>query len=39
MKTLLRTSLIALMLLGGYASFAANATDTHVPTVPGLPPQ
>jgi hypothetical protein len=38
MKALLRSSLIALMLLGGYAGFASNATTQHVPTVPGLPP-
>jgi hypothetical protein len=39
MKTLLRTSLIALVLLGGFASFATNAAAAHVPTMPGLPPR
>jgi hypothetical protein len=38
MKALLRSSLIALMLLGGYAGLASTATTQHVPTVPGLPP-
>ncbi|HEY2497028.1 MAG TPA: hypothetical protein VGK24_08160 [Candidatus Angelobacter sp.] len=34
MKTLLRSSLVALMLLGGYAGFAASSTSQHVPTMP-----
>ena len=38
MKALLRSSLIALMLLGGYAGFAASSATQHVPTVPQLPP-
>jgi len=38
MKALLRSSLIALMLLGGYAGLASTATTQHVPTVPGVPP-
>jgi len=38
MKVLLRTSLIALMLLGGYAGLASTASTQHVPTAPGVPP-
>lgn len=34
MKALLRSSFIALMLLGGYAGFAANATTQHIPGLP-----
>jgi hypothetical protein len=34
MKALLRSSLIALMLLGGYAGFAAGSTTQHIPTLP-----
>ena len=37
MKAILRSSLIALMLLGGYAGFAASSATQHVPTVPQLP--
>jgi hypothetical protein len=39
MKALLRSSLIALLLLGGYAGFAANTTQAHVPTMPMPPSQ
>ncbi|HEY1937590.1 MAG TPA: hypothetical protein VGJ33_06630 [Candidatus Angelobacter sp.] len=38
MKALLRSSLVALMVLGGYAGLAASATSSHVPGVP-MPPQ
>jgi hypothetical protein len=39
MKVLLRSSLIALMLLGGYAGFASNAQTQHVPGAPStIPP-
>lgn len=34
MKALLRSSLIALMLLGGYAGFAATNAVQHVPGLP-----
>ena len=34
MKALLRSSLIALMLLGGYAGFAASNTVQHIPSLP-----
>jgi hypothetical protein len=34
MKALLRSSLIALMLLGGYAGFAASLTAQHLPSLP-----
>lgn len=34
MKALLRSSLIALMLLGGYAGFAASSTVQHLPSLP-----
>jgi len=39
MKALLRSSLIALMLLGGYAGLTthANATSMHLPGLP-MPP-
>ena len=37
MNTLLRFSLITLMLVGGYAGLAASATSSHVPGVP-MPP-
>jgi hypothetical protein len=39
MKALLRSSLIGLMLLGGYAGLAASATSSHVPGVPMPPAQ
>ena len=38
MKTLLRASLLALLMLGAYAGFAANTTSLHIPTLPS-PPQ
>jgi hypothetical protein len=34
MKPLLRSSLIALMLLGGYAGLAASSTTQHIPGLP-----
>jgi hypothetical protein len=34
MKALLRSSLIVLMLLGGYAGFAASSTAQHIPSLP-----
>jgi hypothetical protein len=39
MKALLRSTLIALMLIGGYAGFTthANATSMHLPGCP-MPP-
>jgi len=37
MKTLLRSSLLALALLGGYAGVMASATSPHVPQLP-MPP-
>jgi hypothetical protein len=39
MKTLLRASVIALVLLGGFAGLTTSAAVPHVPTVPGLPPR
>lgn len=41
MKALLRSSLIALMLLGGYAGFTinANATVNHLPGSLPFPPK
>jgi hypothetical protein len=38
MKTLLRSSLLALMLLGGYAGITVNASNSvHLPQLP-MPP-
>ena len=34
MKALLRSSLVVLMLLGGYAGFAASSTAQHIPSLP-----
>jgi hypothetical protein len=34
MKALLRSSLIVLMLLGGYAGFASSLTAQHIPSLP-----
>jgi hypothetical protein len=34
MKVLLRSSLVVLMLLGGYAGFAASSTAQHIPSLP-----
>jgi hypothetical protein len=39
MKALLRSSLVVLMLLGGYAGVAASASSNHVPGVPMPPTQ
>lgn len=34
MKAILRSSLFALLILGGYAGFASSATTQHIPGLP-----